>query len=69
ITAPVFFLDDLPPHLDAVAEQAGSVCLLHFIADKRLAALVAPAQSCHLRTSHWPDALAFIEGKLDSLGY
>ncbi|MEQ1890760.1 MAG: hypothetical protein ABL951_16535, partial [Alphaproteobacteria bacterium] len=44
ISAPVFFLDDLPPHLDAVAEQAGSVCLLHFIADKRLAALVAPAQ-------------------------
>jgi len=69
INAPVFFLDDLPPHLDAVAEQASSVCLLHFIADKRLAALVGPAQNCHLHTSDWPDARAFIETKLDSFGF
>lgn len=69
ISAPVFFLDDLPPHLDAVAEQASSVCLLHFIADKRLAALVGPANSCHMHTSHWPDARAFIEARLDTLGY
>ncbi len=69
INAPVFFLDDLPPHLDAVAEQTSCVHLLHFIADKRLAALVGPAQSCHLHTSEWPDAQAFIERKLDSLGF
>lgn len=69
ISAPVFFLDDLPPHLDAVAEQASSVCLLHFIADKRLAALVGPAQNCHLHTSDWPDARAFIEAKLDASGF
>ena len=69
INAPVFFLDDLPPHLDAVAEQTRSVSLLHFIADKRLAALVGPAQNCHLHTSDWPDARAFIETKLDLLGF
>lgn len=69
INAPVFFLDDLPPHLDAVAEQTSRVSLLHFIADKRLAALVGPAQSCHLYTSEWSDAQAFIEGKLDSQGF
>lgn len=69
IDAPVFFLDDLPPHLDAVAEHASRVCLLHFIADKRLAALVGPAKSCHLHTSDWPDAQAFIEAKLDSQGF
>ncbi len=68
-SAPVFFLDDLPPHLDAVAEHAADVCLLHFIADRRLAALVGPAQNCHLHTSHWPDARAFIEARLDALGY
>ncbi len=69
INAPVFFLDDLPPHLDAVAEQTRNVCLLHFIADKRLAALVAPAKSCHMHTSHWPDAHAFIAAKLDEQGF
>ncbi len=69
IKAPVFFLDDLPPHLDAVAEHASSVSLLHFIADKRLAALVGPAQNCHLHTSDWPDARAFIEAKLESSGF
>ena len=69
ISAPVFFLDDLPPHLDAVAEQASRVRLLHFIADKRLAALTSPARNCHLHTSHWPDARIFIEKELDSHGF
>jgi len=69
INAPVFFLDDLPPHLDAVAEQTSRVSLLHFIADKRLAALAGPSQSCHLYTSEWSDAQAFIERKLDSQGF
>ncbi len=69
IRAPIFFVDDLPPHLDAVAEHAGSVCLLHFIADKRLAALAGPAQNCHLHTSHWPEARAFIEARLDAMGF
>lgn len=67
--APIFFLDDLPPHLDAVAEQASRVRLLHFIADKRLAALVGPAQSCHLYTSHWPEARQFIETELAAHGF
>lgn len=69
IKAPVFFMDDLPPHLDAVAEHAGSVSLLHFVADKRLAALVAPAQNCHLHTSDWPVARAFIETRLELHGF
>ena len=69
IHAPVFFLDDLPPHLDAVAEHASSVRLLHFIADKRLAALVGPARNAHMHTSHWPDARRFIEKELDAHGF
>lgn len=64
---PLFFLDDLPPHIDAVAEQAPGAHLLHFIADKRLAALIGPAKNCHIHTSHWPDAQAFIEQRLDAL--
>lgn len=69
IDAPVFFLDDLPPHLDAVAEHASRVFLLHFIADKRLAALVGPAQNCQLHTSNWTEARNFIDTKLDDMGY
>lgn len=67
--APVFFLDDLPPHLDAVAEQAKEVCLVHFIADKRLAALVGPAKNCHFHSSHWPDTHDFIHAQLDQKGF
>ncbi len=69
INAPIFFLDDLPPHIDAVAEQASRVSLLHFIADRRLAALVGPAQNCHLHTSDWVEAQAFIEASLDRQGF
>ena len=68
INAPVFFLDDLPPHLDSVAEHASSVWRLHFIADRRLAALVGPARNAHMHTSHWPEARKFIEKELDAQG-
>lgn len=69
IDSPLFFLDDLPPHLDAVAEHASDVWRLHFIADKRLASFVSPARNSHFHTSHWPEAHEFIGGKLDELGF
>lgn len=69
IKAPIFFLDDLPPQINAVAEQASRVCLLHFIADRRLAALVGAAQNCHLYTSDWPEAQVFIEASLNQQGF
>lgn len=69
IKAPIFFLDDLPPHLDAVAAQAEDVCLVHFIADKRLAALVGPAKNCHFHSSHWPDTHDFLAAQLDRMGF
>ena len=69
IKAPIFFLDDLPPQINAVAEQTDRVCLLHFIADRRLAALVGAAQNCHLHTSDWIEAQAFIEASLDQQGF
>ncbi len=68
-TAPVFFLDDLPPHIEAVAAAAPGVHLLHFIANARLSSLIGPAKQCHLRTSSWTEAQAFIEQRLDALGY
>lgn len=67
--APLFFLDDLPPHIDAVAALAPGAHLLHFIADRRLAALVGPAKNCHLHTSDWPEARIFIEQKLAESGF
>lgn len=67
--APLFFLDDLPPHIDAVAGQVPSAHLLHFIADRRLAALMGPAKNCHMHTSNWLDAQTYIEQKLAELGF
>lgn len=69
IDAPVFFLDDLPPNLNSVSQHADDVHLLHFIADKRLAALMGPAPDCHLHTTEWSDARIFIERQLQDEGF
>ncbi|HAD24913.1 MAG TPA: hypothetical protein DDW95_08630 [Alphaproteobacteria bacterium] len=69
IKAPIFFLDDLPPNLASVSELVEDVHLLHFIADSRLAALMGPAPDCHLHTTSWDDAHAYIAQALDLAGF
>lgn len=61
ITAPIVFIDDLPPHLTSVAEEAPHVFRLHFVADRRLARLLDPARDAHRRIDDWPTAKAWIE--------
>jgi hypothetical protein len=61
ITAPIVFIDDLPPHLTSVAQEAPHVQRLHFVADRRLARMIEPAQDAHRRIDEWPAARIWIE--------
>ena len=65
VSAPIFFLDDIPGNISSVAERAARVTRMHFVADPRLARLLEPAEDCHVRLDTWPDARAFIEARLD----
>jgi len=61
IKAPIVFIDDLPPHLTSVAQEAPHVHRLHFVADHRLARLIGPAADAHRRIDDWPNARIWIE--------
>jgi len=61
IATPIVFIDDLPPHLASVAEEAPRVHRLHFVADRRLARLLEPAPAAHRRIDDWPTARVWIE--------
>lgn len=69
VRAPVFFLDDLPHNIGSVARAVEHVICVHFVADPRLARLLEPAEHCHARLDDWTAARAFIEERLDALGY
>lgn len=60
ITAPVVFIDDLPPHHASVATTTPHVHRLHFVADTRLAKLVSPSPDAHARIDTWSEAEPWI---------
>ena len=65
IKAPIVFIDDLPPHLTSVAQEAPQVHRLHFVADRRLARLIEPARDAHRRIDDWPSAQVWIESVIN----
>jgi hypothetical protein len=67
--APVFFIDDAPSHHADVAAAAAAVLRIHFVGNPRLAALIGPAEACHLRARDWPEIRRFIEDHLDGAGH
>lgn len=67
--APTYFIDDIPQNITSVAESAAHVHRIHFVADRRLAALLQPAEDCHHRVDDWPSAKTYIEGHLTELGF
>lgn len=69
MTAPVFFLDDIPHNIKSVAETADQVTRIHFISDPRLAKLIEKADHAHVRIDDWPTTRAFIETELNNKGY
>ncbi|MFQ5984953.1 MAG: hypothetical protein ACE5LL_05490 [Alphaproteobacteria bacterium] len=69
VTGPVYFIDDSPQHHAEVAEAAGRVRRLHFVAEPRLAQLMGPARHSHRRVESWAAARAFIEEDLAAQGF
>lgn len=69
VEAPVFFLDDIPHNIASVAKAHDACHLLHFIADKRLAKLMGPADDCHFHTTEWDAARTFIEDRMTEHGF
>jgi len=55
VAAPAVFIDDIPHNHASVAKLAPAVHRLHFVADRRLAALLGPAPDCHHRADTWED--------------
>ncbi len=60
ISAPTVFIDDIPRHHADVRSLAPDVWCLHFVADRRLARLLAPAEHSDHRAESWDDAVAAI---------
>jgi len=61
---PAVFIDDLPLQHASVAEHADHVHRVHFVANPRLARLVAPAEHCHRRIDRWNDCIAYLQDVL-----
>ncbi|MBT6829904.1 MAG: hypothetical protein HOA58_10325 [Rhodospirillaceae bacterium] len=67
--APLYFIDDSPRHHTSVAEDAARAVRIHFIAERRLAGLLGPAEDSHYRVDTWPSARVVIERDLTAKGY
>ena len=61
----VFFLDDIPHHIDSVAAHAPEVHRIHFVADPRLAKLIGAAKGASARIDIWSEAYEWISDKLN----
>lgn len=64
LKCPAFFIDDIPTNHSSVSKHANHVHRLHFIADKRLAKLLGPAEHSHARLDSWPDLKTHIQSIL-----
>lgn len=69
MTAPVYFIDDIPPNITSVAKACDKVQCLHFVADERLGSLLGPAADSHHRADNWPDAAAWLSAHMASNGF
>ncbi|MBL4906587.1 MAG: hypothetical protein JKX94_03970 [Sneathiella sp.] len=64
LNSPAFFIDDIPTNHSSVSKHANQVHRLHFIADKRLAKMLGPAEHSHARLDTWPDLHDYIQAVL-----
>jgi hypothetical protein len=60
LSAPAYFIDDIPHNHSSVSTHAAHVHRLHYIADERLSALLGPAEDSHTRLYNWPEIEAHI---------
>ncbi|MGB7404328.1 MAG: HAD family hydrolase [Pacificimonas sp.] len=57
---PAVFIDDLPPHHEAMKVDLPAVHCVHMVADKTLASMIPPAPAADTRIDHWPGATAHL---------
>lgn len=69
VAAPLYFIDDSPRHHESVAQRADRAVRIHFVAERRLAGLLGPAEHAHYRTDTWAAAHAVIDADLTARGY
>lgn len=69
VAAPLYFIDDSPRHHESVAQRADRTVRIHFVAERRLAGLLGPAEHAHYRTDTWASAHAVIDADLTARGY
>lgn len=69
VSAPVFFVDDIPHNHTSVRAEADGVICLHFIADARIAQVLKPAPDSHHRCDVWSEARRIIEQYLTDSGH
>ena len=67
--APVIFMDDLPSNHASVADHAGHVHRVHFVADPRLGPLIGASDHAHTRIDHWPAAQQYLDRHLRNAGF
>jgi hypothetical protein len=67
--APLYFIDDSARHHSSVARHAAAAVRIHFVAERRLAGLVGPAEDCNYRVDSWASAQHVIERNLTAKGF
>lgn len=63
---PVLFIDDIPRNHGSVRQDAPDVHCIHFVADRRLAALLGPAADAHHCAADWAGIERIIATILDA---
>lgn len=69
VQAPAVFIDDIPLNHQSVRASGATVHCLHYVADRRLAALLGPAEHCDLACSDWAELQAAIEAYFAAQGF
>lgn len=69
VAAPAVFIDDIPQNHKSVRAAGPGVHCLHFVADRRLAALLGPTEHCDIACDSWPDLRRAIEGYFTGQGF
>ena len=69
VDAPAVFIDDIPLNHKSVRTTGEGVHCLHFVADRRLAELLGPAEQCDLACDSWSELRQAIERHFADRGY
>jgi hypothetical protein len=64
VAAPVVFIDDIPIHHVSVKAEAPATRCIHFVANRRLSALIQAPECCDHRAESWPEIETAIEAFL-----